>query len=136
MGAGVLIRNHNGNFLIACREHMSGVAAPEYAEALALRRAVSLAREEGYDRVVFSSDCLSLIHRLSSSAIDRSSVGILVAEIKHLVKFFSLATFHHVNHNLNEAAHILAKSSLLVNSSCVFNSVPDCIRGTLCNVVV
>jgi hypothetical protein len=85
---------------------------PEYAEALALRRAVSLAREEGYDRVTFASDCLSLIQRLNSLVLDRSSVGILVAEVKHMAKSFSSVSFCHVKRNLNKAAHILAKTSL------------------------
>jgi hypothetical protein len=133
MGAGVLIRNHLGDFLRACREHMDVFPEPEYAEALALRRAVSLAREEGYDRVTFASDCLSLIQRLNSSVLDRSSVGILVAEVKHMTKSFSSVSFCHVKRNLNEAAHILAKTSLF--SSCFFDSVPDCIRGTSCTIV-
>jgi ribonuclease HI len=135
MGAGVVIRNHQGDFLVACREHLNQITEPEYAEALALRRAVVLAKEEGFDRVVFASDCLSLVQRLSSSAKDRSNVGIMVADIKVLTQHFSSASFCHVKRNLNEVAHILAKSSLLVDSTCIFYSLPDCIRQTFCNVV-
>jgi hypothetical protein len=61
MGAGVIIRDHHGFFLAACRQHMEGLAAPEYAEALALRRAVQFAQEEGMDKMIFKLDCLSLI---------------------------------------------------------------------------
>jgi hypothetical protein len=31
MGAGVLIRNHRGDFLVACCQHLEGYAVPEYA---------------------------------------------------------------------------------------------------------
>jgi hypothetical protein len=54
MASGVVIRNHHGVFLVACRDHLNWIFEPEYAEALALRRAVFffLAKEEGFDRVV------------------------------------------------------------------------------------
>jgi hypothetical protein len=50
-----------------------------------------------------------------------------------MAKLFSSVSFCHVKRNLNEAAHILAKTSLF--SSCFFDSVPDCIRGTSCTNV-
>jgi hypothetical protein len=75
------------------------------------------------------------VQRLSSSTKDRSDVGILVADIKVLVQHFSLASFCHVKRNLNAAAHILAKSSLLADSTCVFHYVPNSIRRTLCTFV-
>jgi hypothetical protein len=37
---------------------------------------------------------------------------------------------------LNEAAHLLARSCENVNSSCVFNSAPNLICGTLCIDVI
>jgi hypothetical protein len=40
---GVLIRDREGNFLVACRQYMLDQVEPELAEALALRRAVELA---------------------------------------------------------------------------------------------
>jgi hypothetical protein len=40
-----LIRDHLGEFLVTCREYWNRITEPEYAEALTLRRAVSLARE-------------------------------------------------------------------------------------------
>ena len=93
---------------------------------------MEFARDEGHGKVIFSSDCLSLIQRINSSTVDRSSVGLLVAGIKLLVRGFTSVSFCHVKRGLNEAAHILAKSCVSANSSCVFNYVPDCIRGTLC----
>jgi hypothetical protein len=72
---------------------MSDQLEPELAEALALRRAVELALEEGVRKAVFESDCLSLISRINSGLEDRSSVGIIVAGIKHLVKDFTSVSF-------------------------------------------
>jgi hypothetical protein len=120
ISAGVLGRDHSGVFLAACRQFYEGLQTPEYAEAMALRRAVELARAEGWNSVIFASDCLSLVQRLNASVI------------KVLVSGFTSVSFRHVKRDLNKAAHILAKSCIDLNSSCVFHSVPDCIRGTFC----
>lgn len=70
MGVGVVIRNHNGNFLTACSQLLDKVSAPEIAEALAVKCAVSLAQEEGLDKIILLSDCLSVIQRINSSVKD------------------------------------------------------------------
>jgi ribonuclease HI len=136
VGVGVVARNHLGTCLVSCRHFLNRTLVPELAEAYALRRAVELARDEQMDKVIFATDCLSLIHRLNSSSVDRSMVGILVSDIKHLATVFSSVSFVHVRRRLNEAAHLLAKSCVNALSSQVFYSVPDCIRRTLCIDVV
>jgi ribonuclease HI len=133
MGLGVVALDHKGSFLVACRQRIQGLLSPEEAEALALQRAVQLAQEEGYDKVVFTSDCLSLIQRLKSGVMDQSNAGILVSGIKEMTISFTSVSFSHVSRILNVAAHTLAKSCVSFASSEVFYSVPDCIRGTSCN---
>ena len=110
--------------------------SPEEGEALATRRAVMLAKEEGFQNAIFASDCLSLIQRLNSTVMDISPVGILVSGIKNLTKAFTTTSFVHVRRSLNESAHVLAKSCFNVSSSEVFRSAPDCIHRTLCNDVI
>ena len=127
----MIIRDHHGSCLVACRQVFEGIQSPEHAEALALRRAVELARDEGMDKVIFES--LSLVQRLNSSSPDRSTV---VAGIKQLAVCFSSVSFRHVKCLLNKAAHILAKSCNSLNSNSISYSVPDCIRETLCIHVI
>ncbi|KAI5001361.1 hypothetical protein ZWY2020_026011 [Hordeum vulgare] len=133
MGAGVVIRNHTGECLLACSELHDEVTTPEIAEALACRRAVSLASEEGFDRILVVSDCLSLVQRLESSELDRSMVGVVIQDIKNICSRFTDASFKHALRQCNEAAHVLARSAELFVSTIFRNSVPDCIRKTLCN---
>jgi hypothetical protein len=132
VGVGVVARNHLGTCLVSCCHFFDRALALELAEAFALRRAVELARDEQMVKVIFVTDCLSLIHRLNSSTLYHSLVDILVGDIKHLVKVFSSVSFVHVRRRLKEAAHILAKSCVNALSSQVLYSVPDCIRRTLC----
>ncbi|RCV15635.1 hypothetical protein SETIT_3G072900v2 [Setaria italica] len=60
---GVVIRDHKGMCLAACCQSFHGVTIPEIAEALALRSAANLARMEGFNKLVFQSDCLTLIKK-------------------------------------------------------------------------
>jgi hypothetical protein len=134
-GFGVVGRDDKGQFVVACSEPIDGCLEPEMAEAMALRRAVLLAHDEQVSDVIFASDCLSLVRRINSSVSDRSSIGAVVAEIKSMSEGFSSVSFKHVRRLLNVPAHVLAKSCFISSSMCVFYSVPDCIRRTLCNVV-
>jgi hypothetical protein len=61
MGAGVVIRDHDGMFLAACGERYNNVVALETTEALAVRRAISFGQEEGYSKITIASDYLSVI---------------------------------------------------------------------------
>jgi hypothetical protein len=103
MGIGVVIRNHKGECLTAYSELQDEVTAPEIAEALALRRTVSLANDEGFDKAMVVSDCLSLILRLQSSELDRNMVGVVVQDIKLLAASFASISFSHVYRQCNES---------------------------------
>jgi hypothetical protein len=106
---------------------------PEIAEALALRRALSLAGAEGFEKLIVASDCLSLVQRVNSSEIDRSQVGVVVQDIKAIASGFSLVSFTHIYRQCNVAAHTLARSAEQFVSVVFKNSIPDCIRQTICN---
>ena len=67
MVMGAVLRDHNGRCLAAVSEPLHGFNSLEYAEALALRRAVTITRDRGVAKATFVSDCLSLIQRLNST---------------------------------------------------------------------
>jgi hypothetical protein len=75
MGAGVVIRDHSDQCLAACSEHMEEVTKPEIAKALAMRRAITLAKDEGFAKIIINSDCLSVVNRVNSMEDDRSLCG-------------------------------------------------------------
>jgi hypothetical protein len=75
---------------------------------LALRRAVSFAGEDGFNKVMIGSDYLSLVQHLLSRQLDRSLVGVVVGDIKILANNFTSFSINYVCRQCNEAAHILA----------------------------
>jgi ribonuclease HI len=131
-GVGVVIRNHRGICLAACSELLLEVATPELAEALAARRALSFASEEGFDQVVLASDCLSMVQRIKSTTMDRSYLGVVIQDIQKMAASFSSISFCHISRNLNESAHILARRAELYGFISFRHVIPDCIRETLC----
>ena len=54
-------------------------------------------REEGFADVVFKSDCLSVVQRLSSPTRDRSAVGSVVNDIKVVARDLPAASHQHLN---------------------------------------
>jgi ribonuclease HI len=146
MSMGAVIRDSDGKCLVAASIPLEGFTSPEIAEALALRAAVSLTRDRGFDKAIFATDCLSLVQRLCSSTPDRSQVGSVVQDrsqvgsvvqdIRVMAADFSVVSFRHVNRSLNEAAHILARSYNLASQGFISDFAPECIRETLCNDVV
>jgi ribonuclease HI len=130
MGIGVVIRNHNG---VACSELVEEVTTPEIAEALTLRRALSLAGSEGFNKLIVESDCLSLVQRVNSSEVDHSQVGVVVQDIKATASWFSYVSFTHIYHQFNVAAHTLACSAEQFVSILFRNSILDYIRQTIYN---
>jgi ribonuclease HI len=135
MGVGVVIRNHNGVCLAACSELLSEVTSPELAEALAIRRALAFVREEGFDKIMLASDCLSVVRRINNSTLDRSFLGVVVQDIKKEATLLSSCSFLHVPRKLNESAHVLARRSEL-SGFARFSVAPDCIREILCNDLI
>jgi hypothetical protein len=59
-----VIRNHHGKCLVACSELIYEVTTPELVEALAMRRAISLAGDEGFGGLQVVSDCCYLDDQL------------------------------------------------------------------------
>jgi ribonuclease HI len=132
MGVGVVIRDHRGEFLSACSQVLDEVTSPEIAEALAIRCAITLARDDGFDRIILLSDCLSVVQRIDSPLRDRSLVGVVVEDIKTLASSMSSVTFRHVNRLCNNSAHSLARRAELSGSISYRTAVPEFIRNKLC----
>jgi ribonuclease HI len=79
----------------------------------AIRRALSFTREEGFDKIMLASDCLSVVQRINNTAQDRSLLGVVIQDIKMEATLFTSCSFLHVPRKLNESAHVLARFCLI-----------------------
>jgi hypothetical protein len=106
------------------------------AEAMAMRWAVQIASDRGFDKVIFASDCLSLVKHSLSAERDRSMVGVVISDIKQMMAGFASTSIRHVKRSCNEAAHILARSCDLSSQGFISFSAPVSILKTLCTNVL
>jgi hypothetical protein len=135
MGCGVVLRDHHGGFILSASEGLNCFPAPELAEALAARWALTLARNHGVKKAVLISDCLSLIQRIVSPRRDRSSLGAVIRDIKTLVADFESCIVKFASRNLNVVAHKLARSAEPSFCNISVSVIPELIRDELCNDV-
>lgn len=134
MDIGLVIRDHNGSFLAACRQSRNWVTEPELAEAIALIYAVHFVSSLPYHKVLLASDCLSVIQKLQSNGRDRSLVASVIQDIKQEMRLSSIDfSFIHVSRCCNVVAHVLARSAGQYSDSVWFHEAPELIRASLCN---
>jgi ribonuclease HI len=103
-GWGMVVCNHAGSVKLTCSEGVSGMVSPELAEAIAVRQAMVVTRDNGFHHIILASDCLAVIQKISSKARDRSLVGSVIGDIKRLATEFDSCVFQHVGRKLNGVA--------------------------------
>jgi ribonuclease HI len=86
-----------------------GISDPLIIETLALRDAVTYARDRGFSRVVFEVDSENLVHLWHNRATDRSMAKNVLDEISELSVFFTVFSLCHARREANQAAHSCAK---------------------------
>ncbi|XP_043693368.1 uncharacterized protein LOC122643861 [Telopea speciosissima] len=116
-GRGVIVRNHNGKFVVAkCKHGCSDSAMAMEAEAI--RDALLLAHSIKVDSISIFSDCKALIAHLNNahSSLDWASV-MEVSDIRVLVGEFASVVFMYIPRMLNKEAHVLARGASLLSLS-------------------
>jgi hypothetical protein len=103
----IVIRDHSGSHLAAWGGRSADVTSPDLAKALAVRRAIALAHEEGLTKIILASDCfcLAVIQRIHSPVTDRFLSGTVIEDIKASSLGFTSCILRHVLRVLNVAAH-------------------------------
>jgi ribonuclease HI len=130
-GWGAVIRDHLGSVLLAGHGTVRGGASPEVVEAFAMRQALEIVREGGFRKIVMASDCQSLLRKVQATALDRSPVGSLVADIRKLASVFQDCNFTYVNCVCNVGAHNLARAKEPSICKLYLANIPDFVRDGL-----
>ena len=86
MGAGCIIRDHRGIFMVA-RMHskVHTFACAQLAEAISLREALSWFKGLNMQKVQVEVDALLIVQVISSSALDNSVFGFIINDCKMLL---------------------------------------------------
>ena len=111
VGLGVVIRNGEGQVLVAMSEQIIKPPSVEILELLAARHAVSFAAESGHEQVVCEGDSESVVNSLRGPGIENSWGGNLIRDIKSQSNSFLSISFAHVGRQGNAVAHALAQQA-------------------------
>lgn len=107
----MLARNHEGMLMEAVSKGRFGSIAPEMAEAIGIREALSWVKGKFSQPVVVESDCLSIIQAIRCTSVNLSYLGRVVDECKQLLSVLKErhVTLKFVKRSANKVAHLLAR---------------------------
>ena len=112
VGFGGVVRDEDGDVVVASCEWEQGNFEVDVAEAMAARHALSIAMEAGFSRIILETDCAKLANHLSKKKRELSCFGNVVHDILMLASGCSAFSVSHVGREGNQVAHHLAQGSL------------------------
>ncbi|XP_074325830.1 uncharacterized protein LOC141663881 [Apium graveolens] len=110
-GIGLIARNNSSHMLLAKTRCFSEVMNPILAEAMAVKEALSWAKEWSDNIITIESDCLVVVQMIRSTTPMRSRLGKIIVECKDLVRVMNNAKLYFVKRSTNMSAHELAQVS-------------------------
>ncbi|XP_042965938.1 uncharacterized protein LOC122299618 [Carya illinoinensis] len=132
VGIGVVIRDEEGEVLVATGEQMNYMTDAAIAESFALRKALEVCRDLNFNNVWFEGDAQNIVNAVNTETEDMSRYGSVIEDVKNLLKGRKKWRVSFVFREANEAAHVLARDVLFFQSEIVWiEDAPDCIRGII-----
>uniref|UniRef100_A0A803QN76 Reverse transcriptase domain-containing protein n=1 Tax=Cannabis sativa TaxID=3483 RepID=A0A803QN76_CANSA len=129
MGCGLsaVIREHDGNLIVAKTLFLPGILSVHLAEDAAIRLGVLLAQRWSLPKVIASADSMGVVAALKSISPPISDWGVVVREIISLQQHFLFLQFSYVPRDCNAVANALAIWSRMTHSSCLWTDfLPSC----------
>ncbi|KAF4385019.1 hypothetical protein F8388_010617 [Cannabis sativa] len=126
-GLSVVIRDHDGNLIVAETKFLPGYFSVYLAEVAAIRLGVNLVCRWSLQRVCVAIDCLGVVAALKTNSPPLSNWGMVVREVILLKQNFIFLQFFFINRECNAVANALAIWSRMTHSSDLWTgSLPCC----------
>ncbi|KAK6116072.1 hypothetical protein DH2020_008341 [Rehmannia glutinosa] len=130
-GIGVVLRNDQGEFIVARTIYFPGIYAIREAEAISVREALSWLHDLGIRQVVVETDAKYVVDSLTSHEFGISEYDFVIQECRAFLQSEPEVSAKFVRRNANMVAHELAKGSFSFDSPSVWNFPPLCIVNLL-----
>ena len=108
MGAGIVMRDSEGEVLVSLCVSKLNVGSPFVAETVALWRALTLCEELNVWEAVFEGDALGVIQAINSKEESWEWSGQLIEDIRGILVNRPLWKIQHIYREGNKLAHFLA----------------------------
>lgn len=132
VGLGVIIRNHEGDVILAAKKETQAEGDTTILEGLAIRFGVQLAAQHGIKIHQVESDNLPIIQRLQGTEKPRPYEDIIIQDILKTRSKIGNPNFRHIRRTANNAAHVIARRSPFLS----LGFVPDDIRSCIAQDIV
>lgn len=109
IGMGGVVRDEEGDVMLATCCGLRGISDVDIAEALSARHGLQIASEAGLRNLVLEVDCKKLFLYLSEKIHEISPFGKIVSDIIEFASHCSCISFSHVKRQGNKVAHLLAQ---------------------------
>jgi ribonuclease HI len=118
--SGLVIRDHDGRFILGQALWYEDAASPMVMEAQAIRDGVRLALDRHFQAVEIETDAKVVLQLIEDPGDGRSEIAGLCQEIKELSGFLASVNFSFVGRPANMAAHMCAKKASSVRRRCLW----------------
>ena len=108
-GIGVVVRNHEGQVMVALSEKIKKPASVETLEALVARRVVIFILELGFNQFMFEGDLEVINKALNYDDFSLASVGHIIKDIWSMSGLLQTKSFSFVRRQGNSVTHALAQ---------------------------
>ncbi|XP_063943440.1 uncharacterized protein LOC108208212 [Daucus carota subsp. sativus] len=109
-GIGLLARDDKGDVIQGRSEVFQGVVLQEFAEAIAVKEALSWVKGREWREVVVESDCLAVVQAIRSNVDMRSPFGSLIMECRLMISELNIDLCF-IRRSANMAAHCIVRES-------------------------
>ncbi|XP_040967151.1 uncharacterized protein [Gossypium hirsutum] len=115
-GIGVIIRDNEGFVWGGAAIKIDDVMERNINEAWAAVKALKVAQEMGYRRIILESDCFWVLNILLMEDVeDGSYVRCIVEEGKRVMGELEECYFHHIEREGNQVANLIARHSVIMS---------------------
>jgi hypothetical protein len=100
-------------------------------ETSVLKHALLIGTANGFERIIFESDCLTVVNVITNDYRYENELGTLLSTCKSILTANASYNIAFVRRQANRVAHNLARASILQSSPMTFYHSPSCISSII-----
>ncbi|XP_031129134.1 uncharacterized protein LOC116030878 [Ipomoea triloba] len=108
---GIVILNHDGGYVAAKNGSFRGMSNVHLAEDMAVKEALSWAKDRGDMKIMILSDCQLVCNFINGATEDLSYAGCVIQECKRFLRHFEVVYVVFVPRSANKPAHALTRAA-------------------------